>query len=449
MAVCACAPMRLAMPALVVLAFLNPSGPEFASATDLGVANAARIVLLPTFLLWRAGLGQIRTMSWAAVPRAWLFLSVYAIVACLWTPYQLPGAKMIGYFYAYSVTFLLFGIAWARGWLNPSVVYRLVWVALTLAVVQTFALGNLYGTDAARFTAFTSPQGFAAFLLCALSILMFQGRRTLFAWTTMAAAFLGIILSGSRYVFVGVAALVVIASVARLYGSGKGPSIAKLAWRGAIGIGLAVALFIAVGQYLPESRTAQLVNAIAGRSSLTQDIGTFAWRLGVYDAILTELQGRDAAKLLFGTGTSSGADLILKVDRNYQTDTVSANRVLHNEFLRVTYEWGVVGLALFLAFLGSLLLRAGRAALRSRSPGALAVTGILPGLIAGLAIENLLAGAGGSGGVGFTLVLAYGFRPIPLDAAPRRWRLTANETVPPAPAEVRWRPGVHAPRAVS
>jgi hypothetical protein len=387
------------------------------------LANAARIVVLPTWLLWRIGIVRLQRLSWATVPRAWLLLSAYAVLACLWTPYQLSGVKMIGYFYAYSVTFLLFAVAWSRGWLNAVAVCGIVWVVLALGALQTLALGNLYGTDAARFTAFTSPQGFAAFLLCALALLVFHGHRTAFAWATIAAAFGGILLSGSRYVFVGVMALVAIASVARLYGAGKGPSLGTLVWRTSIGLVLAVGLFAAVGHYMPESRTAQLVNALIGRSSLTQDIGTFAWRLGVYDATIGELKSRSLSRLMFGSGTSSGADLILEVDRNYHPDTVSANRVLHNEFLRVIYEWGLVGLSLFAVFLGSLFLGAVRAARQSRAPGVLAVLGVLPALLSGLAIENLLAGAGGATGVGFTLVLACGFQPtVVVHERARRWR---------------------------
>lgn len=420
-AFCAFAPVRWAVPAMGILAFLNLSGPSFASATTLGVENAVRIVVLPTLLLGRVGIGRIRQLSWKAFPRTYLLLASYALLASLWTPYQLSALKMMGYFYAYSAVFVLFGIAWMRNWLNPSVICALVFTGLSLAFIQTFLLGDAFSPLSHRFTAFSSAQGFAAFLVCALSILMFVPKKTLVVKVTILAALGAIILSGSRYVFAGTAALIVVASVARLFETRRRVGTAKFLRRAAVGLGLAALLFVAVGRYLPESRTAQLVEAISGEESF-EDIGTFAWRLMIYAQTIRELESRNFTGLLVGSGTSSGATLLLRADPRYHEDTVDANRALHNEFLRVLYEWGFIGLFIFLSFLVTILSRAIQNALSTRSPRAFSVIGILPTLIAGLAIENLLAGVSGPSGMGFTLVLAYGFPPVLASKVPARVR---------------------------
>jgi O-antigen ligase len=147
-------------------------------------------------------------------------------------------------------------------------------------------------------------------------------------------------------------------------------------------------------------------------------MGTLGWRLGIYAEILERLEKRDAIGLLFGSGTSSGAKLMLDRDsENYELNSVDANRVLHSEYLRALYEWGVVGLVIFLAFLCATVIAFKRKITAESGGCGLAFLGVLPSLLIGLAIENVLAGAVSAAGVGILLAISFADQPDPAYSA--------------------------------
>ena len=81
------------------------------------------------------------------------------------------------------------------------------------------------------------------------------------------------------------------------------------------------------------------------------------FRLSVYDGAISELGSSSMGELLLGHGTSSGGNVVMRVfPRSYKADTLDPNRVLHNEWLRALYEWGVGGLCLVIAVLATLLI---------------------------------------------------------------------------------------------
>jgi O-antigen ligase len=153
-----------------------------------------------------------------------------------------------------------------------------------------------------------------------------------------------------------------------------------------------------------------------------EDVGTFAWRLGIYEDVLEHLGKRTGPELFFGSGTSSGAALMLNHDPDhYDREGIDANRVLHSEFLRALYEWGIPGIGLLLAFV--IATTAGfvkKIAAEGGGP-ALAFAGALPSIVLGLAIENMLASAASAGGVGILVAMTFAWKGERVDAGDRSW----------------------------
>jgi hypothetical protein len=400
----------------------------FNSATAVGFENTIRIAGLPALLLLRTGFAPLRDMTWALPQKIWLGLIAYAAIAGFWGGFPLSAIKMVAYLVAYFVLYLVFCSAWCEHWLDIGLVRLMAWSVIALAVLQTFVLGDEWGGLEERFTSFSAPQYFAAFLVAVLAILMFSGARGWFHYATCGGLMAAIVLSGSRYVFVSMVALAVIGCFQ--LASGRHGS---LRWRpnlrkmlltlgiAAAGIGILVA-------YLPYNRIDELVGAVSEDDATVEDVGTFAWRLGIYEDVLEHLEKRTGPELFLGSGTSSGAALMLNHDPDhYDREGIDANRVLHSEFLRALYEWGIPGLGLLLAFV--IATTAGFVQKIAAEGGgtALAFAGALPSIVLGLAIENMLASAASAGGVGILLAMTFAWKGEPVDVWHGAWDGTPDE----------------------
>ena len=121
----------------------------------------------------------------------------------------------------------------------------------------------------------------------------------------------------------------------------------------------------------------------------------------MYRETWSEITAGDLRELLFGRGTSSAADVALRIDPRYTRVAIDANRVMHNEFLRGLYEWGIVGLAL----LAYIILRLLIVAIRLSFKGNYSLLSVFPLLMLGLTIENVLASTGTGWGAGAALIL--------------------------------------------
>jgi O-antigen ligase len=175
-----------------------------------------------------------------------------------------------------------------------------------------------------------------------------------------------------------------------------------------ITLGLATAGVVTLVSYLPYNRLDELFTAVSDDSASVEDVGTFAWRLGIYEDIFSRLDKRNATQLFFGSGTSSGAALMLDHDpTHYDEDGIDANRVLHSEYLRALYEWGIFGLGLLCFFLVATIVGFARKMASDGGGPALAFLGVLPSIVIGLAIENVLAGAASAAGVGILLAMSF------------------------------------------
>lgn len=314
---------------------------------------------------------------------------------------------MIGYLYSYAVLFLIFTYAWFRGWITEWLLTTLVFVSLGLAVLQTYVLGNLFGFGGSinRFTTFSDSETFAAFLICLLSLFLFCVRRLWMRIVCCTCLVLGIVSTGSRYVFIGLVFLFLITSVFYMLRVHQRIRLGLLLKRLLVGLIAAVLVFAFTVQYLPHNRLNELL--ILSQGGDVQDIGTFAFRLVIYQRALSELSNRSIGQFLFGTGTSSAGQVVIhQWPDMYDDANVDGNRSMHNEFLRALYDWGLVGFILLSWFVARLFKTCLALLRTNKRPGTMAFFAIFPTIVIGLLVSNVLAEAGFPGGTAFVCVLA-------------------------------------------
>lgn len=402
-------PLRAALLSFAIACLFDASGSAFASSGSVGAANAVKGAVIPLVLLARTW--RLRAPL-PAPPKvataAFVLLCGYVALASAWSPYPLSALKFI----VYLVDFLLIAIPFARafhaGIIRPRDAVGLIWLALALGVVQTYLLGNAYGTTEERFTVFAAPQSFAAFMAYAAILVYWSDVGPLTRTLTILAAAGGILLAGSRYVTLGF--LVIVAGFVGLAVLRTKSVAARIGTIATIGVLVAAApAAIAAGLDAGSSSPVQRVlqNFAPGATSDPRALGTLLWRFQIYNIALNDLSERDFGHLVFGRGTSSGG--VINRQINLQTDDVDAdpNRIMHNEFLRAIYEWGIVGLGLFVVTLAGLMVWAFRQARRfGIQSAATAALAALPVTVFGLLIENILSGSSMPNGLGLAMVLA-------------------------------------------
>jgi O-antigen ligase len=427
-------PLRYSVIAYILLVQFDLSGSAFYSTDTLGIENAIKVVAIPSLLWIRARRESTEDAGEPGLRWIWLLLVAYAAISIVWSPFKLAALKMLGYFYAYIVLFDVFRKAWRKEWLNSRSLILVMWCSLLFAVVQSYVLGNPYGVMGNyygapdfefRFTSFTGAQSFAAFLLSLFAILLFTQRWSAAVIVTALAAAAGILLTGSRSIFIGFLWIIVFLAVVYAKRKGRRFTLAQVAKRIALGMAVLLVAGIVVLKNLPENRLNQLFSAMVSPDSSMEDVGTFVWRFSLYQKTLEALSARSPQRLLVGSGTSSAAALVLDTGV-FTLANVDANRAIHDEFLRALYEWGVPGVLLLIAF----LVEASRICIRkirecNADVGWLFIAILVPMLIS-LAVENFLAESASPGGVGYMLVLTA----MLAGGAP--------EQKAPGPAETNW-----------
>ena len=406
-------PGRYAVIAYLLLVQFDLTGTAFYSSEILGWENAVKIVLVPTILFLRVKPVDFVSPNVLKVGRTWLLFVGYAAIAVLWSPFKLSAVKMLGYFYAYTLLFTVFTLAWRRGWFTAKSFMFVLWASLSFAVLQTYGLGNEYGSFEAvhavvdfewRFTSFTGAQSFAAFLLCLFVVLLFRERWSYSVIAACVAATVGILLTGSRSIFLGFAWILMLTGVIFAKRSGRAISMRLAAKRMAVSAVVLLCIGAAVLKALPQNRLNEMLSAAVTSDNSLQDVGTFVWRFSLYQRTLEELANRNLRTLIAGSGTSSAAGLVLQ-SGFFSESNVDPNRALHDEFLRSAYEWGAVGVLLLLFFLVQTISICFRMIKAHDSAEAWAFLAILVPLLISLAVENFLADSASPGGVAYNLVL--------------------------------------------
>lgn|SRR5690348_7159470 len=403
-----CVPPRYAVLIFILIAQLDLTGVAFYSDVSLGWENTLKVIVIPAILLLRVRPIDLLPTAFRFARNAWVCLVAYAALAIAWSPYRLSGVKLIGYFYSYSVLFVVFCCAWRRHWITRGWLIGLVSVSLCFAGFQTYVLGNAYGDPeyGNRFTTFADAQSFAPFLICLIILLVICNRRTVGSLMVAIAAVFGLVLTGSRSSLIGFAWVALIIGIALAKQANRQLRLSILVRNIAIGCLIFAFLGLLVLNELPQSRMNELVEIVTSYDNHSlESVETFAWRLTVYAEAVKDLSNRGWRGLAIGSGTSSGA--LVGLQTGYFTEAnVDPNRVIHDEFLRSLYEWGIVGLLTFLFFLAALLRLCLRIIKLTSSPYAWACIAAFGPLVIGLLIENIFADGASPGGVAYCLLFA-------------------------------------------
>jgi O-antigen ligase len=266
----------------------------------------------------------------------------------------------------------------------------------------------MMGEDVARFSTFVQPQGYA-FFLCGMLILVLLGPRFGRARQAVLSAMIvaQLFLCGSRTYLVAAVVSLAIAFFCYVMQnlSIRRTRVALLATNVAlIALLLAVALLLLAPDLAGSSRSLQAVALFAQGRSLSE-IGTYGFRLAIWDATWDGLSKSNALQAVFGHGTSSAIDITRQLAHYANETAIDGNRIFHNEYLRALYEWGVVGTFLLLAVLVLVFAHAMASVFRNHRTGYLGLCATLLMVVA-FSTENVLALSGAPGGIAMLLILS-------------------------------------------
>jgi O-antigen ligase len=397
------APLRWSILAWLVMGNLDASAGPQATDTAIGWINTVKAIGLPLYLFLR--LRRTPSQSWNSWPaRIWIALTAYAALAALWSAFPLPAIKLVGNMIGILLAILVLEKAVKLKVLNSELLAILMLTSLLLGVIQTYFIqGVSYGFDGPdqplRFTSFIAAQQYAAFLVGFLAIALWREDFTPTMKSILAASLcVAIAFNGSRTWCFG-AAIVLIAYAWKA--SRRITAVFALGTSTAI---LAVllaqnvtqrdsAFFQETSNRVLSTLTAVFVGQDTSNNSGLQNLN---FRLAIYQGVLDSLRSSDTSELLFGHGTSSGANIGLRVfPTRYNIEKIDANRIIHNEWLRALYEWGILGFMIWISVFVSVVIGVLRRYMRNENrPQVSAVLSFLPAVLAALATENIVAGAG-------------------------------------------------------
>jgi hypothetical protein len=397
--VIAAGPRPAALVAWIVSSHLDPvalAGPD--PGAMVGILNAVRILGFPAILWMRLGIaagipsGRAAWLAWA-----WAAIVVYVTASLAWTPVDMrfAGMKQVGYLAAYGLGAAAAIAAYRRRIITEPVIGTAIYLVLGLAVVQTYLLGNPFGDTLYedRFVSFGSKQQFGEALVALLVLALFVVRfRPVTQGWYVVLLVVAELLNGSRVGLAGMAFVLVIWML-------QARTSERVAWSVTVLlVATTVIGLVAVGGVrvaaLEGLRIHEVWRALGGTKGL-EGVGTWKARVEFWDAVRKRMAEGTAADWAFGRGVSSGGRLGLRQGSE-------PNRTFHNEYLRVLYEFGLVGSVLLTLFLTGIVVAAVWLAV---GWGSYALLSFLPALLGFLGVENVFSGAGAAGGLGIVLIL--------------------------------------------
>lgn len=395
---CVFAPLRWS-----IIAFLLLSNIDLGSlSASVGALNTAKAMILPVLMLWRfrgyAGHAKI-----TAAPVAWCFLIVYVAIASSWSLYPAYALKLIGHLIGSLLICMMLIRATKGGFLTVRTVVPVTAGTLAIATIHWVFLHS-WGGETERFTTFAGAQSFAAFvtaLYCAA--LASTSLRPALRLPLCAALFASVLLNGSRLWIVGLLA----ATLLTIFVSDVKQWI-KVLTLGLTLITLAVftvefdSIMGLIAARAQSNRIAAAITDAYGGNLKSRGLGTYNLRHELYQRTIESIKNGNALEIVFGHGTCNGALIAATISKN-----PDPNRALHDEWLRAIYEWGLIGLAIWLVFIGSLVVYAVKGARLERGSYSKPLLIYLPAFALGLSGENIIAGAGNAVSVGFLTLIAF------------------------------------------
>jgi hypothetical protein len=405
-------PSKWGLLCLAVLMQVDVSAPEFIGTSSVGWENAVKALVLPALLLfWLSPRGsKLFVPTFPA--RLWFGLIIYVALAGLWSPHKLAAAKAVAFLVTYLLLFWTFYWGWAHGLLDSAFIYAAIWISLILGCVQSFVMGNRLSYEG-RFTSFCWAQAFAPWLVSLLALALFRQEGKRVGKITIACCIAGILMTGSRLAFLGLAWLLLVFWLKRALGGGEVTAFRLMKSLSTA----AVVVLVLCGTVLyavPTNRLNELLLLGSSDYASLDDIGTAAARLMTYQEVLSAVSNRSLVASAFGSGTATGGDLVVqgslsKIVGYEGDDFVDPNRSLNSDVLRALYEWGVAGLLLGTILVACLLSWAWRLAMHHRLASGFALLGLVPLILLGLCFDNVLADSTTPQGVGFVLIVSWAF----------------------------------------
>ncbi len=393
------APLRWSLVAYLMLTAVD----FYAGEGSVGYLNALKGLGYPIVLLWRlkmySGHGKV-----VLAPVAWMLLIVYSGIASFWSLFPLSAAKLTAEMLGSFLICLGFMRATKAGFLSPSsILVPTVVGVLGIGVIRMVFLPN-WGDAPDRFTGLTTAQGYASLLAALFALAL--GARTIKPWVRWILAitlFSAVVLDGSRIYVIGL----IFSTMIALLVSYSRPWLKVL---GVSSVILIVLVLVAekdlmlqiVLQVSRSNRVANTINAVYEGNMRSSGVGTFMFRKNVYLRAVQAIGESSLLELTFGHGTSNGRLLRGTIAHGVG----DPNRAVHNEWLRILFEWGGVGLGLWFVFIGSIIVYAIQGVRRDRLGYSRPLLIFMPAFLAGFSTENILAGAGHASNIGFVLLAA-------------------------------------------
>ncbi len=407
-------PPRAALLSLALLMHVDASAPGLMAASWIGWENPIKGLVLPVLILWRLAPRQSGKYMWTKTGYSWPLLMLYVGLAAVWSPYKIAAAKMEGYLFCYLILFWAFYWGWRRGVVDGGFVALAIWGSTALACLQSFVLGNPLDPIERRFSSFCWAQEFAAWTVSALAVVLFYQGQLRFRKATIACGITATVLTGSRFAFAGLACLLLVFWLQRSIGRGHQFKVMPLL-KSVSAAGFTIIVLCALVLYFaPTNRLREVLLFGTERYQSASDIGTLNLRLVIYGAALSDIADRSLPELIFGSGTSTEGEVLVKYGLGSAAgfkddDYVDPNRGLNSDMLRSLYEWGLVGLSLASFLIVRLLGWVWRLAFGEWRVSGFALLGLIPTVLFGLISENVLAASASALGVGFVLVIAWAF----------------------------------------
>jgi hypothetical protein len=264
------------------------------------------------------------------------------------------------------------------------------------------ASGGMSGDTPDRFTAFTTAQAFAALLTALYAVGISSPTIRLRIRAPLCLGLLiALILNGSRLWLIAL----LVSSVLALLISGVDT------WKKIVGLGavmLALIGMVAASEYIIDAlqgehqyRIAAAITAAYEGNQRDTGLGTIILRRHLDARAWDMIRAGSVVDLCFGHGTSNGR--LVRGDLNKGIG--DPNRAVHNEWLRILYEWGIVGTIVWLLFIGSLMAYAWNGLKRDKYGFAKPLFLYVPAFCIGVSGENIIAGAGHAENIGLLMII--------------------------------------------
>ena len=404
--IAAFAPMRWAL-----VAFLSLSAIDFEGGlSGIAIFNVLKGLVLPAYLLWR-----LRKYSGHAsltiAPLAWLALTCYIGIASTWSLFPDSAHKLVVQMLGSFLIVCVYMRATKGNFLTPKTALAVVPIVLALGILRSEFYPD-WGDGRSRFTAFTSAQAFAAFLAALYCIILCgKGLRTSTRVVACSLLAVALVMDGSRIWFIGI----LLGSLLSLLLS-KGQRWLKICAFACLAtivmmlISASDVVFEYVAGKAPINRIASAVTAFHEGDTRSVGMGTFNFRQEINRIAIWRIKEFSPSELVFGRGTCNGAVIPASISTSYARYP-DPNRMFHNEWLRVIYEWGLIGSLFWLLMFGSIIQYAIKGVAIDPVGNAKPLLIYLPAFMIGLAGENFIAGAGQASNMGFIFALALGTIP--------------------------------------